>query len=99
MDRESQDWVPRGRRQHARLTARAQMPDGTKYTVVVTEMSYEGCKLSSNRPLAKGQTVVLSVPGRGEIVAQIRWIKNGLAGAKFVTGDSAKDARRARLGV
>jgi hypothetical protein len=99
MDREAQDWVPRGRRQHARLTARAQMPDGTKHTVVVTEMSYEGCKLSSNRPFTKGETIILSVPGRGEVFAQIRWIKDGWAGAKFVTGDSAKDARRARLGV
>ena len=99
MDRDSDDWVPRGRRQSARLTARAQMPDGTRHTVVVTELSYEGCKLSSNRPFVKGQSLVLSVPGRGEVVAQIRWIKDGWAGAKFVTGDSAKDSRRARLGV
>ncbi len=99
MDRDSTDWIARGRRQAARLTARALMPDGTKHTVVLTEMSYEGCKLSSNRPFVKGQTVVLSVPGRGEIVAQIRWIRDGWAGAKFLTGESAKDARRARLGV
>lgn len=99
MDRDSSDWLPRGRRQSARLTARALMPDGTKHTVVVTEMSYEGCKLSSNRPFMKGQSVVLSVPGRGDIVAQIRWIKDGCAGAKFVTGESAKDSRRARLGI
>ena len=99
MDRDTSDWLPRGRRQAARLTARALMPDGTKHTVVVTEMSYEGCKLSSNRPLAKGQSIMLSIPGRGEILAQIRWIRDGWAGAKFVTGDSAKDARRARLGV
>ena len=99
MDRDSNDWLPRVRRQPARLTARALMPDGTKYTVVVTDLSYEGCKISSNRPFSKGQTVTLSVPGRGEIVAHIRWIKDGWAGAKFVTGDCAKDARRARLGI
>lgn len=99
MDRDSNDWIERGRRQTARLTARALMPDGTKRTVVVTEMSYEGCKISSNRPFVKGQSVMLFVPGRGEVVAQIRWIRDGWAGAKFVTGESAKDARRARLGV
>ena len=99
MDRETSDWVPRGRRQSARLTARALMPDGTKHTVVVTELSYEGCKLSSNRPFAKGQSLLLSVPGRGELMAQIRWIRGGWAGAKFMTGDSAKDNRRARIGV
>jgi hypothetical protein len=99
MERDSTDWIQRGRRQSARLTARAQMPDGTKHTVVMTEMSYEGCKLSSNRPFTKGQSVVLSVPGRGEVVAQIRWIKDGIAGARFVTGDSVRDSRRARLGI
>ena len=99
MDRETIDWVPRGLRQHARLTARAQMPDGTRRTVVVTEMSYEGCRLSSNRPFVKGESVKLSLPGRGEIVAQIRWFRDGIAGARFLTGDAAKDARRARLGV
>jgi hypothetical protein len=99
MDRDSSDWIARGSRKPARLTARARMPDGTKHTVVVTELSYEGCKLSSNRPFVKGQSIILSVPGRGEIVAQIRWIRDGWAGAKFLTGESAKDARRARLGV
>lgn len=99
MDRDTSDWLPRSRRQSARLTARALMPDGTKHTVVVTEMSYEGCKLSSSRPFTKGQSIVLSVPGRGDIAAQIRWIKDGCAGAKFLTGESAKDSRRARLGI
>jgi len=42
---------------------------------------------------------MLRLPDRGVIRAQIRWVRNGKAGARFLTGDSVVDARRARIGV
>jgi PilZ domain-containing protein len=99
MRREAIDWVSRGPRKSARLTASAHWPDGTTATVVVTEMSYLGCRLSGDHEFAKGETLKLFLPGLGQVHAQIRWVREGLAGARFLTGDSAKDARRARLGV
>jgi hypothetical protein len=43
--------------------------------------------------------VRIAVPGRGKIAAQIRWVKDNRVGAVFLTGDSATNERRARLGV
>jgi hypothetical protein len=99
MRREPIDWISRGPRKPARLTASAHWPDGTTSTVDVTQMSYLGCRLACDRALMKGQSVKLFLPDLGQVHAQIRWVRGGIAGAKFLTGDSAKDARRARLGV
>jgi hypothetical protein len=99
MRREAIDWISRGPRKPARLTASAHWPDGTTETVAVTEMSYLGCRLTSEHGFVKGETLKLFVPDLGQVHAQIRWVRDGVAGAKFLTGDSAKDARRARLGV
>jgi hypothetical protein len=99
VERQAKDWVRRGPRRQARLIAEAEWPDGARGTVVVTQMSYTGCRLASTRDFVRGETVRLFLPDLGQIHAQIRWAREGLAGAHFLTGDSAKDARRARLGV
>jgi hypothetical protein len=99
MDKDTIDWVRKGPRRPAQLTASAQWPDGTTVAVQVTDFSYFGCRLSSDQEFVKGETVRLFLPDRGKVHAQIRWVRGGKAGAKFLTGDSAKDARRARIGV
>lgn len=99
MDRNTTDWIDRGLRRSARLTGTALWPNGSRCAVAVTDMSYEGCRLSSNRPFVKGETLTVSVPTLGSVRVQIRWIREGIAGARFLTGDSEKDARRARIGV
>lgn len=99
MDRTTTDWIDRGLRRSARLNGTARWPNGLTCPVSVTDMSYEGCRLSSNRPFAKGETLTLSVRDLGSVRVQIRWIRDGVAGARFLTGDSEKDARRARIGV
>jgi hypothetical protein len=78
--------------------ASAQWADGTTGDVEVTEFSYLGCQLTSEHEFVKGETVRLFLP-QGQVHAQIRWVRPGKAGAKFLMGDSAKDARRARIGV
>jgi hypothetical protein len=99
MKREAIDWVRRGPRRAATLNALAHWPDGTMTNVVVSELSYFGCRLTADRTFTKGETVRLFIHDLGKVHAQIRWVREGTAGAKFLTGDSAKDARRARLGV
>jgi PilZ domain len=98
MDRESIDWSTRGARRPVRLTAQAHWPDGTAASVTVSNLSYEGCQLTSLHQFVHGETVALSLPGRGVIHAQIRWVRNRKAGVRFLTGDS-RDTRRARIGV
>jgi hypothetical protein len=99
MQREAIDWVSRGPRRSARLTGSAQWADGREATVLVTNLSYLGCRIFTDRDLVKGETVRLTLPGLGEMHAQVRWIRDGSAGVKFLTGDSARDLRRARLGI
>jgi PilZ domain-containing protein len=99
VERQTSDWVRRGPRRPARLMAEAEWPDGVSGKVVVTELSYTGCRLASTRDFVRGETVRLFLPNLGQVHAQIRWVREGLAGAHFLTGDSTKDARRARLGV
>ena len=99
MNRQTCDWVRRGPRRPARLMASAQWADGTTALVQVTDVSYLGCRLHSEQEFVKGETVRLFLPDLGKVHAQIRWVRGGKAGAKFLTGDSAKDARRARIGV
>jgi PilZ domain len=99
MDKVMRDWLERPPRRTARLDAEVLWPDGSSVAVVVSNVSYQGCRLSSNHEFVRGETVRLRLPNRGMIHAQIRWIRNGVVGARFLTGDSAREARRARIGV
>jgi hypothetical protein len=98
MDRKSADWSTRGTRRPVTLAAHAHWSDGSSAPVTVSNLSYDGCQLTSLHQFAQGETVALSLPGRGVIHAQIRWIRNRKAGVRFLTGDS-RDTRRARIGV
>jgi hypothetical protein len=99
MRKDMRDWLERAPRRPARLTAEAEWPDGSAVAVVVSEISYQGCRMTSKHEFIRGETLRLTLPNLGMIHAQIRWIRDGVAGAKFLTGDSARDARRARIGV
>lgn len=99
MDRASFDQVPRGPRRPVRLTASVERADGTTATAQVTEFSYLGCRLHCDHAFVKGETIRLFLPDRGQVHAQIRWIRGSQAGVKFLMGDNVADARRARIGV
>jgi hypothetical protein len=99
MEREISDWSVRGPRRPVKLTGAVEWSDGVSSMAIVTNLSYLGCTLSSDREFARGETVRLTIPERGKLHAQIRWVRDGKAGARFLTGDSARDTRRARIGV
>jgi hypothetical protein len=58
--------------------------DGSKVRVRVLNISYEGCQLETEKMMLVGERVKLSLPGLGEILAEVRWTTRGRAGARFV---------------
>ena len=62
-------------------------------------ISYDGCHILAEDELEVGEALNLSVDAMSVIEAQVRWVDGGRSGLKFVTGASAVDARRARIGV
>lgn len=99
MEREPSDWHVRKSRQRLSLTGTGLWSDGTSATVLVSEMSYDGCQIWSDHDLTVGETIALTLRGKGTIEAQIRWADGSKAGLRFLIGQSAVDARRARLGI
>lgn len=52
--------------------------------VLLTDLSYGGCRLISSETFEAGEKLKLLVLRRGAIEAEIRWASDGLAGAAFV---------------
>ena len=61
--------------------------------------SYDGCKLLTDDILDIGETLTLVMPRMQHMQAQVRWIKDQMAGVRFLHRTSAADDRRARIGV
>jgi len=99
VEREVADWFVRAPRRATRREALAHWPDGSSVPVVVANISYAGCRLTSRHSFVPGETIGLALPELGRITAHIRWVRGGTAGVRFLLGDSARDARRARIGV
>jgi hypothetical protein len=99
VERELIDWLPRAVRRRVSLTGIAYWPDGSSATVLVSNISYDGCLLWSDHEIHNGESLELRLPGYGTINVQVRWVSGGSAGVRFLTGTSAVDDRRARIGV
>lgn len=74
--------------------------DGAGASVAVLDLSYEGCRVSTDEQLRSGEKVQLSIPRRGMIGATVRWCTKGRAGLKFdddakATAADSKVARKA----
>jgi hypothetical protein len=99
VEREPRDWSPRAGRKKVGLSGVGVWADGSSAAVLVSNISYQGCQLWSDHPIVYGESLTLTLPGYGTIDAQIRWEVDGCAGVRFLTGSSAVDDRRARIGV
>lgn len=100
MERETIDWKPRASvRRGVSHKARVKTGDGRDFLVLVTNLSYNGCHMLSETSFDIGEPVVLTLPGRGSLSAQVRWIAGDCAGLQFLLGDSAIEDRRVRIGV
>lgn len=69
---------------------------GITHAVEVVDLNYGGCGIQSPVELSPGESVQLSVPGRGGIPAEVRWYGDGRAGLDFAPVDetSAKQVER-----
>jgi hypothetical protein len=63
----------------------ARLSDGATIAATLVDLSYEGCKIRTEGPLAPGERLKLSVFHRGLIEAEVRWFKDGFAGLTFST--------------
>jgi hypothetical protein len=99
MERESIDWSAREYRRRVSLIGSASREDASSVRVLVTNISYAGCQLQSGQALTRGEMIQLHLPNMGEMSAQVRWVSDVKCGVRFLVGASAKDERRARLGV
>jgi PilZ domain len=99
MEREQQDWIVRSARRNVSLTGAATRADGNSMRILVSDLSYQGCKIYSQNLLDVGEVLKVTVPGFGAINAQVRWTADEKAGLSFLLGKSIQEERRARLGV
>jgi PilZ domain len=99
MERESMDWMPREYRRAVSLIGSVSDTGGKRMRLLVTNISYGGCQAVTDRNLARGETLHISLPNMGTIAGQVRWFSGGKCGIRFLVGISSKDERRARLGV
>jgi hypothetical protein len=64
----------------------------------MTNLSYEGAHLITEEEFDIGEPLTLVMPRMQQLKVQVRWVKDGQCGVRFL-GGSAVDDRRARIGV
>ena len=58
--------------------------DGNRISVVVMDISQDGCRMETSAMLRIGEKVQIEVPKYGSFSAQIRWALGNEAGAVFL---------------
>ena len=76
--------IKRGPRVSTDLKAVLLRPDGEEVSVIITDISKDGFKLSSDSQLLIGERVDLCMPKTGDVPVQIRWAIGGEAGGVFL---------------
>jgi hypothetical protein len=100
VERETIDWKARqGARSGVSLKGSVKVPDGREVAALITNLSYAGCQLLAEAELVVGETILLTIPGRGSMEAQVRWTAGDSAGLQFLLRQSQVEERRARIGV
>ena len=76
--------IKRGPRVSTDLKARVLRANGEEIDVIVSDISKDGFKLSSQTLLLIGERVDLHMPKTGDVPAQIRWALGNEAGGVFL---------------
>lgn len=76
--------VKRGQRRDVELPAILCREGDSKIAVVVSNISYDGCRIRSEEALQPGECFTLVVPKLGEIKVQVQWSSPQDAGAQFI---------------
>ena len=66
-----------------RLPGFANLADRSTVSLIVADLSYEGCKVDTPVALLPGSRISLSVAQLGVLEATVRWYRNGKAGLSF----------------
>ncbi len=67
------------------------------FRVIVSDLTYDGCKIESPLVLLKGLKLTINVLRLGAFAAEVRWYSDGSAGLKFNgTEEVAEVAQRPR---
>ena len=79
------DWsAARELRRTANLDVLFRRNDGTSSTVVVTDISRDGCQLRTDKTLDPGELIELKHELLGTLSAEVRWACAGRVGLQFV---------------
>jgi hypothetical protein len=97
LERAVSQWVRRSRKA-ASLSGVAYRADGSWVRVHMTNLSYDGCHLLTDHVFDIGETLTLAMTRMQHLTGQVRWVRDGEAGVRFVQGNGV-DERRARIGV
>lgn len=79
----SDPFATRPDRRSVQLRAYIVRGDNEILDVFVDDLSYTGCSVQTDTVLVPGETVLLSVLGRGGGKALVRWYKDRIAGLEF----------------
>jgi len=79
----AQETIARRERRPVTMHGHAVLADGTTTEILLLDLSYEGCGVEIPVELKAGDTILLSVLGRGAIKADVRWYAKGRAGLVF----------------
>ena len=58
--------------------------EGPGFTVIIADISRDGCQIHSDAPFDVGETIKLKHDVMGELLGTVRWASAGRAGLQFV---------------
>jgi hypothetical protein len=82
MEREP-GWSSRNERTDVDFDGAVVREDGSCHVVKVTNVSEDGCRIESDRPLSIGEWVTVRIAGRARWRARVRWALMDSAGLEF----------------
>lgn len=81
------NWARAQERRQVEISAIAYKADDTRMGVVISNLSYAGCELTSAYELRPGQELIIVVWEMGaELKATVQWCKERKAGVLFTDG-------------
>ena len=78
------EWVGRKDRHPVAVDAEVHRADGSKFPCLLTNFGDEGCRIEAETEFRIGERLQIAIPRMGQVKAQVRWVEDGCAGAKFL---------------
>jgi NOL1/NOP2/fmu family ribosome biogenesis protein len=79
------EWLRAELRRPTERPAIAYREDGSRIGVLISDLSYDGCRLSVSGEFAVGEKLTLVIMELGaELAAMVRWTATGQVGVRFI---------------